>query len=98
MVAGTFNATVFAATSEGKDSGDPFWENASFTVVFNLLQTLQLVDGYASFPKIDALVTNETILRDYVEVLRERMAKRIGTPEEIEIITNILRWVEAASG
>lgn len=94
VVAGTFNSTVFAATSEGKDSSDPFWENASFTVVFNLLQTLQLVDGYATFPKIDSLVTNEAILRDYVAVLRERSAKRDGTPEEIEIITNILRWVD----
>lgn len=94
VVAGTFNQTVFAATSEGKDSSDAFWENASFTVVFNLLQTLLLVDGYATFPKIDALVTNEAILREYMDILRERVAKRDGSPEDIEVMTNILRWAD----
>ena len=94
VVAGTFNQTVFAATSDGKDSSDAFWENASFTVVFNLLQILLLVDGYASFPKIDALVTKEDTLREYLEILRARVAKRDGSPEEIEIMVNIIRWAD----
>jgi len=95
VVAGTFNATVFAATSGGgKQSSDPFWENSSFTAVFNLLQTLTLVDGYATFPKIDNLVTNEPVLKEYLAVLRERLGARKGRPEELEVISNILKWAD----
>lgn len=94
VVAGTFNATVFAATSDGKDSSDPFWENASFSTVFNCLQTLNLVDGYATFPKIDTLVTNEEVLREYLDELRDRLKHRLGKPEDMETISNILKWAD----
>jgi len=94
VIAGTFNDTAFEATSDGKDSSDPFWQNASFSTVFNILQVLTLVDGYATFPRIDTLVTNEEILREYLDELRDRLKNRQGRSEDMETISNILKWAD----
>lgn len=95
VVTGTFTQTIFNATKSENSSSDEFWENAGFTVVFNLFMLCNLVDGYATFPRIYDLAADEAVLREYLAVANKMLLARQGSPEELETIAKIQRWASS---
>lgn len=91
-IAHAFSKTVFEAQAKAGSSSDPYWENSAFTLIYQCLKVLYLTEGYATFPKIRQLITEDAILRAKVEALQQRKKNRDAGPQEMDDIEKVAQW------
>jgi hypothetical protein len=90
-VASTFTKAVFGAMNKGGKS-DPFWENAGNALVTNLLNATNLLYGYTTFPILSRLIADKAGMKQVIQRLEEKRAKKELRSDQLLDVQNILNW------